>query len=93
MNFLSPNPYIFWGTIAGPILIEAWRETAVNGLAFFFGFYGALIGGFMAFVLLFATAKQLDEKVNRALSGISAVALLLFGLYQLWLGINLAAPR
>ncbi len=91
MNFLSPNPYIFWGTIAGPILIEAWRETAVNGIAFFLGFYGALIGGFMAFVVLFAIAKRLDEKVSRALSGISAVALLLFGLYQLWLGISALA--
>ena len=30
MNFLSPNPYIFWGTIAGPILLDAWRETAVK---------------------------------------------------------------
>ncbi len=87
MNFLSPNPYIFWGTIAGPILIEAWRETAVNGLAFFFGFYGALIGGFMAFVLLFATAKRLDARLNRVLSGISAVALFFFGLYQLYLGL------
>lgn len=87
MNFLSPNPYIFWGTIAGPILIESWRETAVNGLAFFFGFYGALIGGFMAFVILFAIAKRLDEKVSKALSGLSAVALFLFGLYQLWQGV------
>ncbi|MCP4424385.1 MAG: LysE family transporter [Chloroflexi bacterium] len=91
MNFLSPNPYIFWGTIAGPILIEAWRETAVNGLAFFFGFYGALIGGFMAFVLLFAAAKRLDEKVSRVLSGISAVALFLFGLYQIFLGLSTLA--
>lgn len=88
MNFLSPNPYIFWGTIAGPILIGAWRETAVNGLAFFFGFYGALIGGFMAFVLLFATAKRLDARLNRILSGISAVALFLFGCYQLYLGLS-----
>ncbi len=87
MNFLSPNPYIFWGTIAGPILIDAWRETAINGLAFFFGFYGALIGGFMAFVLLFATAKRLDEKVSRVLSGVSAAALFAFGVYQLYKGI------
>ncbi len=87
MNFLSPNPYLFWGTIAGPILIEAWRETAVNGLAFFFGFYGALVGGFIAFVILFAVAKRLDEKVSRVLSGISAVALFLFGVYQLYLGL------
>ena len=88
MNFLSPNPYIFWGTIAGPILLSAWRETAVNGLAFFFGFYGALIGGFMAFVVLFAIAKRLDEKVSRILSGVSAVALFFFGLYQLSLGLS-----
>jgi hypothetical protein len=46
------------------------------------GFYGALIGGFMAFVALFAVAKTLDPRVSRWLSAFSALALLLFALYQ-----------
>jgi threonine/homoserine/homoserine lactone efflux protein len=83
MNGLSPNPYIFWGTISGPILLAAWRQSPAWGSSFVVGFYGALIGGFMAFVALFAIAKNLDPRLSRVLSAFSAVALLLFGLYQL----------
>ncbi len=50
------------------------------------GFYGTLIGGFMGFIALFAIAKNLDPRLSRLLSGVSALALLLFGLYQLWSG-------
>lgn len=86
MNGLSPNPYIFWGTISGPILIAAWRQSPLWGISFVAGFYGTLIGGFMAFVALFALAKDLDPRLSRLLSGVSALALLLFALYQLFTG-------
>ena len=89
LNALNPNPYIFWGTVAGPILIEGWRQSPASGLGFVLGFYGTLIGGFMAFILLFALAGRLDPGVSRILSGASALLLLLFGLYQLWLGIHM----
>lgn len=88
MNFLSPNPYIFWATIAGPIFIAGWRQAPGYGLSFVLGFYLTLIGGFIAFIVLFALTKRLDSRVNRLLSGFSALALLLFALYQLWLGIS-----
>ena len=88
MNVLSPNPYIFWGTIGGPILISAWRESVSGAVAFLLGFYGTLIGGFMAFIALFAVAKSLDPRLSRVLSGVSALALALFGLYQLWFGLR-----
>ena len=87
MNALSPNPYIFWATIAGPILIEAWQVEAVLGVEFVVGFYGALIGGFAGFVFLFAAVGGLSSGVSRLLNGMAAVALLLFGLYQLGVGI------
>ncbi len=86
MNALGPGPYIFWATIAGPILLTSWRQSAHLGIGFLFGFYGALIGGFMAFVALFAVAKQLDPRLSRLLAAASALALLGFGLYQLWQG-------
>lgn len=86
MNGLSPNPYIFWGTIGGPILIAGWRQSPAHGLSFMAGFYVMLIGGFAGFVALFAIAKNLDPRVSRLLSLFSALALLLFGLYQLGVG-------
>ena len=88
MNALSPNPYIFWATVAGPVLIEGWRQSPILGISFVVGFYGALIGGFMAFVAFFALAGKIDDRLNRILSGFSAIVLLLFGLYQLWLGVT-----
>lgn len=88
MNLLSPSPYLFWGTVAGPILIEAWRTNPIYGLGFLASFYAALIGGAMLFILLFAGAGKLDPRVNRALGAVSAVALLAFGLYQLTSGIS-----
>ena len=86
MNFLSPGPYLFWSVIAGPIVLEGWRQSPSLGLSFAIGFYGALIGGLVAFIILFATASQLGPKVNQVLKLVSALALFVFGLFQLWAG-------
>lgn len=86
-NLLSPGPYIFWSLIAGPILVKAWRETPTNGLIFVFGFYLAMISGSSALVVLFSATRQLGPRINRALIGLSALALLSFGLFQLWQGL------
>lgn len=88
MNALSPNPYIFWATIAGPILIEGWRQSPSWGASFVFGFYGTLIGGFAAFVIFFALTRRIDPRLNEWLAYFSAAALFLFGLYQLAQGIG-----
>jgi len=86
MNALGPGPYIFWATIAGPILLLSWRQSAQLGVSFLFGFYGALIGGFLAFITFFALVGQLNFKVSRVLGIASVVALTGFGLFQLWQG-------
>lgn len=88
INLLSPNPYIFWATIAGPIFISGWREAHSYGIGFLLGFYTALIGGFMAFVAVFALTGSIDERLNRALNGLSALALFLFGIFNLGKGIT-----
>lgn len=87
MNLLNPNPYLFWGVAAGPILVQAWRDSPTLGLSFLAGFYVALLGGFALQIIIFGTARRLGPLVSRTLTGISAVALLLFGLYQLWQGL------
>lgn len=87
LNALSPNPYIFWATIAGPIFLSGWREAPQLGLSFVVGFYVALIGGFIGFIALFSLTNRLDGRVTRTLSGLAAVALLLFGIYQLGQGL------
>ena len=88
MNFLSPGPYIYWSLVTGPILLKGWRDTSSYGIGFLAGFYVTIVSGLVGIILLFGLARELGPKVNRALIGISAVALFCFGLYQLWLGIT-----
>lgn len=82
MNLLNPNPYIFWTAVGGPILLEGWRSTPALGAAFLLGFYGTLVLGFAGFILLFGSAARFGPVVNRVLLAVAAVALALFGLFQ-----------
>ena len=86
MNALNPNPYIYWTLVTGPILLRGWRETPLHGVGFLAGFYVTIVLSLMGIILVFGTAQRFGPKVNRALLGVSAAALLCFGAYQLWLG-------
>ena len=88
MNMVSPGPYIFWSLVTGPILLEGWREAPASGIGFLVGFYVAMVTSLAGLILLFGTTRHLGSKVNRILMGISVVALIGFGLYQLWRGIT-----
>jgi threonine/homoserine/homoserine lactone efflux protein len=87
VNAVSPGPYLYWGLVTGPILVAGWRQAPAVGLSFLLGFYAAMIASIVAIILLFARARQLGPKVARAMLGLSALALLGFGLYQLWQGV------
>ena len=86
MNALNPNPYIYWTLVTGPILLRGWRETPLHGIGFLAGFYVTIVLSLMGIILVFGTTQRFGPKVNRALLGISAAALLCFGVYQVWLG-------
>ena len=83
MNMLSPGPYIFWTLVTGPILVAGWRESPAYGLSFIGGFYLTLVGGLATIVLVFGLAARFGAGIKHAMLGVSAIALLLFGLYQL----------
>lgn len=54
INFLNPNPYLFWGTAGGPNLVKAWGTYGLPGAGLFvFGFYLMLVGvrATLAFVI------------------------------------------
>lgn len=87
VNLLNPNPYIFWGVIGGPILLDGWEEAASRGAGFIVAFYVALVGTFAGFIAIFATAGRLGPTVQRLFSGVSALALFGFGVYQLVTGV------
>ncbi len=82
-NLLNPNPYLFWGLAGADLLHTAWQAAPVMALAFLGGFYALLLGGNALMIVLFGTARQALPRLNRALIGLSALALAALGVYQL----------
>lgn len=44
-NFLNPNPWVFWMSIGGPTLVQAWTERPVDAVLYLLPFYALLVGG------------------------------------------------
>lgn len=83
VNFLNPNPWLGWSLVMGPIFMEGYREAPANGIALIAGFYGTMVISLAGLITLFAFARKLGPRINRATLGLSILALALFGLYQL----------
>jgi threonine/homoserine/homoserine lactone efflux protein len=88
MNLLNPNPYIFWATVNGPILIRAWRVSPWHAAAFLLGFYGTFITLLMALIALFGWAGGLGRGARRLMYGVATIALTGFGLFLLVSGVR-----
>lgn len=89
MNMLGPGPYLFWSLVTGPVLVQGWRAGPPNAVAFLAGFYGVMVGCLAGIIIIFGTTQRLGPQVSRALLGISAAALAVFGVIQLWRGLAL----
>ena len=44
LTLLSPGPYIFWGSVTGPILREGLEQSLLHAAAFMMGFYVTFLG-------------------------------------------------
>lgn len=89
LNWTSPGPYIFWGTVNGPLLSAALRESALHGLAFLLGFYGLFLILLAGWIILFDRLRHIDPRVTRVLLWLTAAVLLLFGLQLIGRGLGL----
>ena len=88
VNVLNPGPYLGWSLVMGPLLLKGWSESSLTGIALIAGFYGIMVTCLAGIILLFHFARQFGSKVNRAMIGLSSLALAIFGLYQLYVGLN-----
>ena len=86
VNVLNPNPYLNWTLIMGPLLLKAWRQVPIYGITLVAAFYLTMVLVTALILAIFAGARSLGPRVAHALVGLSALALGLFGLYQLWCG-------
>jgi len=57
-NFLSPNPYIFWVTVLGPNLLDAYHANVIYAVLFLIIFYILLMGGKFTIVLISAGSRK-----------------------------------
>lgn len=87
INGLGPGPWLFWGTVMGPMLIQLWRASPGRGLAFLAVFYGTLVAMLTVQLLLFSFARRLGPKIARAgtwlgltLLAVFAALLILYGI-------------
>ncbi len=88
MNFLNPAPYIFWGTITGPLLRQAFTESIGAGGLFLLCFYGTFLGLMLVFMVVFDRARGLDPRIIRVLSFFSVLMMAVLSVSLLVQGIN-----
>lgn len=88
VNFLNPGPYIYWGTITGPLFVEALNESVLTGASFLLTFYGVFMGLMGFFVFLFDRLRGVDPRLTRLLSYASLVILAYLGTSLILKGIN-----
>ncbi|NQU30130.1 MAG: hypothetical protein HQ525_05630, partial [Anaerolineae bacterium] len=62
-------------------------ESPSNGIGFMVAFYGTMILLNVVVIIIIGLASQIGESIRRGLLLFASIALSLFGLYQLWLGI------
>ncbi|NLT51416.1 MAG: LysE family transporter [Ignavibacteria bacterium] len=58
VNFLSPHPYIFWISIAGPIIQKAYGISFLHAIIFIISFYVFLVGSKMSIAVISQKSKK-----------------------------------
>jgi len=81
MIFLSPGPYLFWGLVLGPLLLQALSNSLFHGLAFLAGFYLLSIGVLQIIALILGRIGQLSLIGRRVLQFGSLALMLLIAIF------------
>ncbi len=88
INLASPGPYIFWGTVNGPLLIEGLQQSVWHGLAFLVGFYGTFFVGLGLLGFVFGTAGRVNERVTRVIMYVAVISIVVFALQFIGKGLG-----
>ncbi|MDH3715001.1 MAG: LysE family transporter [Gammaproteobacteria bacterium] len=59
INFLNPNPYLFWLLLGAPTVIDAWQRSVGEALTFICLFYVLLVGSKMLTALAVFRSRAL----------------------------------
>ncbi|MDX2078942.1 MAG: LysE family translocator [bacterium] len=88
MNALSSGPYIFWGTITGPILRDALDQSLLHAGVFMASFYITFLSILAMWVLAFDRLRRVDPRFTRALFMVSVVVLAILGIWLIFEAIS-----
>jgi threonine/homoserine/homoserine lactone efflux protein len=90
VNLLNPHPYIFWLTVAGPLVSRSYQQSAFGPiLAFVSGFYGCLVGSKLVLALLIHNGRaRLQGQGYQLALWVSSGFLCLFALMLIWGGVR-----
>jgi threonine/homoserine/homoserine lactone efflux protein len=88
VNWLNPNPYLFWTLVGGPTLIAALNQSVWYGVAFLVGMYGVFVGGMLVIVAVFHQARRFGPRIVRGLLLISMGILVIFGILLIQRGLS-----
>lgn len=58
VNFLNPSPYLFWLTAGTPMLVKAWRQSAVAAASFLCVFFVCLVGSKIVLATILARSRN-----------------------------------
>jgi len=87
VNWLNPNPYLFWTLVGGPTLIAALNQAVWYGVAFLVGMYSVFVGGMLAIAIVFHQARRFGPRIVRGLLLLSIGILVIFGILLLQRGL------
>lgn len=59
VNVLNPHPYLFWLTVGGPYIVQAWAATPLAAAAFLSGFYTCIVGSKVLLAVLAGKSRRL----------------------------------
>ena len=88
ITWLSPGPYIFWGTINGPLLIGALALSVWHGVAFVLAFYGTFVSLLALYVIVFDRMRSLNPRILQGVIFVTLIVLVVFGLSLIGQGLG-----
>jgi threonine/homoserine/homoserine lactone efflux protein len=88
-NLVSPGPYLFWGTIHGPAVLDAAEAQGWGvALAYIAIFYIVFFVGITLIILAFDRARSLNPRIVRGILLLTIIGLAFFGISLLWQGVG-----
>ncbi|MFP4031562.1 MAG: LysE family translocator [Desulfococcaceae bacterium] len=86
-NLLNPNPYLFWGTVGGPLLAQGLTHSPAAAGLFLVPFYGLLVGVKVGIAVVVGRSRRFLKSrgyvwINRGLG----MVLWVFAALFLWEG-------